>query len=102
MLLHLVYNAGLEVALEDFTLVPLILDELVGIVAEVSVHLGHDDGGSTALILGGVTACAAQMMETRIETWHLKQTNSARLKVYSPIQAWTLYCLGAAVVYITM
>lgn len=102
MLLHLVYNTGLEVAAEDVRLFPLKLDELYGIAVKMSVQLGHDNCSSTALILGGVTACAAQMMETRIERWHFK-TNSAQLMVYLPIHAWTSYFWATfTVVFITM
>lgn len=60
MPLHLVHNASLEVADEDLGLSPLRLHKLYGDGAEALVQLGHDDGGSCALILGGVIACAAQ------------------------------------------
>lgn len=61
VLLHLVYNASLEVAVEDLGLSLLIFDVLYWNVVEVCIQLGHDDGSSCALILGGVTACAAQI-----------------------------------------
>lgn len=59
-LLHLVYDAVLEVATEDGGLLSLILRELPGEPAKMIVHLGHEDGRCTSLILGGVIACAAQ------------------------------------------
>lgn len=59
--LHLVYKASLEVAVEGVGLIRLVLNELHGDVFEVCVQLGHDDDGSRALILGGLTACAAQL-----------------------------------------
>lgn len=58
--LHLVYDAVAEVATEDGGLLSLILRELPGDAAEMIVHVGHEDGRCTSLILGGVIACAAQ------------------------------------------
>lgn len=93
--LHLVFNASLEVADEDLGLLVLILHELYGGAAKVFVQLDHDDGGSCALILGGVTACAAV-----INMNHKNQTKRSQLKVYSPLQPWIL-CRPAEV-YITI
>lgn len=59
-LLHLVYDAMLEVATEDVGLLSLILRELPGDATKIIVHLGHEDGRCTSLVLGGVIACAAQ------------------------------------------
>lgn len=59
-LLHLVYDAVLEVATEDLGLLCLILSELPGPPTKILVHVGHEDGRCTSLILGGVIACAAQ------------------------------------------
>lgn len=53
---HLVYEAMLEVAAEDVGLMSLILRELPGDPAKMIVHLGHEDGRCTSLILGGVIA----------------------------------------------
>lgn len=58
---HLVYKASLEVTVEFVGLCPLILEELCGDVFEVLVQLDHYYGGSYTLILGGLTACRAQI-----------------------------------------